>query len=96
MAQNKGRNVKKSSTSVNTRPGQVDTSDRSQRNLSTDVNLRSTLDVIRSTLDAFPRRPVDTRSSQVDTRDLSQGIVLPVWDSVSTHLMGGRHTPESL
>ncbi|MQL80053.1 hypothetical protein Taro_012495 [Colocasia esculenta] len=24
----------------------------------------------------------------VDTRDLSQGIVLPVWDSVSTHLMG--------
>ncbi|MQL70308.1 hypothetical protein Taro_002604 [Colocasia esculenta] len=31
---------------------------------------------------------VDTRSSQVDTRDLSQGFVLPVWDSVSTHLMG--------
>ncbi|MQM10179.1 hypothetical protein Taro_043068, partial [Colocasia esculenta] len=31
---------------------------------------------------------VDTESSQVDTRDLSQGIDLPVWDSVSTHLMG--------
>ncbi|MQL86199.1 hypothetical protein Taro_018729, partial [Colocasia esculenta] len=31
---------------------------------------------------------VDTESSQVDTRDLSQGIVLPVWESVSTHLMG--------
>ncbi|MQM14623.1 hypothetical protein Taro_047554 [Colocasia esculenta] len=31
---------------------------------------------------------VDTTSSQVDTRDLSQGIVLPVWDSVSTHLKG--------
>ncbi|MQL68072.1 hypothetical protein Taro_000371 [Colocasia esculenta] len=53
MAQSKGRNVKKRSTSVNTRLGQV-----------------------------------DTGSSQVDTRDLSQGIVLPVWDSVSTHLMG--------
>ncbi|MQL80054.1 hypothetical protein Taro_012496 [Colocasia esculenta] len=25
---------------------------------------------------------------EVDTRDLSQGIDLPVWDSVSTHLMG--------
>ncbi|MQL84950.1 hypothetical protein Taro_017469 [Colocasia esculenta] len=31
---------------------------------------------------------VDTTSSQVDTRDLSQGIDLPVWDSVSTHLKG--------
>ncbi|MQL68807.1 hypothetical protein Taro_001105 [Colocasia esculenta] len=31
---------------------------------------------------------VDTGSSQVDTRDLSQGIVLPVWDSVSTRLLG--------
>ncbi|MQL92493.1 hypothetical protein Taro_025112 [Colocasia esculenta] len=46
MAQSKGRNVKKRSTSVDTSPGQV------------------------------------------DTRDLSQGIDLPVWDSVSTHLMG--------
>ncbi|MQL68333.1 hypothetical protein Taro_000601 [Colocasia esculenta] len=53
MGQNKGRNVKKSSSSVNTSPGQV-----------------------------------DTTSSQVDTRDLSQGIDLPVWDSVSTHLKG--------
>ncbi|MQL83493.1 hypothetical protein Taro_015996 [Colocasia esculenta] len=31
---------------------------------------------------------VDTESSQVDTRDLSQGFVLPVWESVSTHLLG--------
>ncbi|MQL98903.1 hypothetical protein Taro_031614, partial [Colocasia esculenta] len=31
---------------------------------------------------------VDTSPEQVDTRDLSQGIVLPVWESVSTHLMG--------
>ncbi|MQL75654.1 hypothetical protein Taro_008038, partial [Colocasia esculenta] len=31
---------------------------------------------------------VDTEPSQVDTRDLSQGSVLPVWDSVSTHLLG--------
>ncbi|MQL95327.1 hypothetical protein Taro_027992, partial [Colocasia esculenta] len=46
MAQNKGRNVKKSSTSVDTRPGQVDTSNR------------STPDAIRSTLDGSPRGPV--------------------------------------
>ncbi|MQL82459.1 hypothetical protein Taro_014938 [Colocasia esculenta] len=31
---------------------------------------------------------VDTSPGQVDTRDLSQGFVLPVWESVSTHLMG--------
>ncbi|MQL88819.1 hypothetical protein Taro_021394 [Colocasia esculenta] len=31
---------------------------------------------------------VDTRPGQVDTRCLSQGIDLPVWDSVSTHPMG--------
>ncbi|MQL68330.1 hypothetical protein Taro_000602, partial [Colocasia esculenta] len=54
MGQNKGRNVKKSSSSVDTSPGQQ----------------------------------FDTTSSQVDTRDLSQGIDLPVWDSVSTHLKG--------
>ncbi|MQL91125.1 hypothetical protein Taro_023729 [Colocasia esculenta] len=43
--------------------------------------LRSTLNQIVSTLESLPRRPVDSR-------DLSQGIDLPVWDSVSTHLMG--------
>ncbi|MQM01589.1 hypothetical protein Taro_034347, partial [Colocasia esculenta] len=53
MVQNKGRNVKKSSSQVDTSLGQV-----------------------------------DTESSQVDTRDLSQGSDLPVWESVSTHLMG--------
>ncbi|MQL80897.1 hypothetical protein Taro_013358 [Colocasia esculenta] len=31
---------------------------------------------------------VDTTPSQVDTRDLSQGVVLPVWESVSTHPLG--------
>ncbi|MQM13240.1 hypothetical protein Taro_046164 [Colocasia esculenta] len=62
--------VKKWSTSVDTRPGQVDTRDRSQRNMLTSFYLRSTL------------------NQMVDTRDLSQGIDLPVWDSVSTHLMG--------
>ncbi|MQM00889.1 hypothetical protein Taro_033636, partial [Colocasia esculenta] len=77
MAQSKGRNVKKRSTSVDTSPGQVDTRDRSQRNMLTDFHLRSTLNQI-----------VDTTSSQVDTRDLSQGIDLSVWDSVSTHLLG--------
>ncbi|MQL97513.1 hypothetical protein Taro_030202 [Colocasia esculenta] len=40
-----------------------------------------------SSVDTSPGQ-VDTTSSQVDTRDLSQGIDLPVWDSVSTHLMG--------
>ncbi|MQL70425.1 hypothetical protein Taro_002725 [Colocasia esculenta] len=33
-------------------------------------------------------RNVKKSPSQVDTRDLSQGVVLPVWESVSTHLMG--------
>ncbi|MQL94408.1 hypothetical protein Taro_027062 [Colocasia esculenta] len=77
MVQNKGRNVKKSSPSVDTSPGQVDTRVRFQRNKTTGFHLRSTLN-----------QTVDTTSSQVDTRDLSQGIDLPVWDSVSTHLMG--------
>ncbi|MQL97207.1 hypothetical protein Taro_029891 [Colocasia esculenta] len=40
-----------------------------------------------SQVDTSPEQ-VDTESSQVDTRDLSQGFVLPVWESVSTHLMG--------
>ncbi|MQM10416.1 hypothetical protein Taro_043307 [Colocasia esculenta] len=40
-----------------------------------------------SQVDTSPEQ-VDTTSSQVDTRDLFQGIVLQVWDSVSTHLLG--------
>ncbi|MQL93220.1 hypothetical protein Taro_025864 [Colocasia esculenta] len=40
-----------------------------------------------SSVDTSPRQ-VDTESSQVDTRDLSQRFDLPVWESVSTHLMG--------
>ncbi|MQL93302.1 hypothetical protein Taro_025950, partial [Colocasia esculenta] len=51
MAQSKGRNVKKRSSSVDTSPGQVDTRDRSQRNM-------STRDEIRSTLESLPRRAV--------------------------------------
>ncbi|MQL77949.1 hypothetical protein Taro_010369 [Colocasia esculenta] len=39
-----------------------------------------------------PHTGVDTMfqdlRQKVDTRDLSQGIDLPIWDSVSTHLMG--------
>ncbi|MQM23683.1 hypothetical protein Taro_056750, partial [Colocasia esculenta] len=31
---------------------------------------------------------VDTSPEQVDTRDLFHGTVLPVWDSVATHLKG--------
>ncbi|MQM08637.1 hypothetical protein Taro_041493 [Colocasia esculenta] len=34
-----------------------------------------------SQVDTSPEQ-VDTTSSQVDTRDLFQGTVLPVWDSV--------------
>ncbi|MQM21857.1 hypothetical protein Taro_054902, partial [Colocasia esculenta] len=40
-----------------------------------------------SQVDTSPEQ-VDTTSSQVDTRDLFQGTVLQVWDSVSTHLLG--------
>ncbi|MQL75758.1 hypothetical protein Taro_008133 [Colocasia esculenta] len=40
-----------------------------------------------SQVDTSPEQ-VDIESSQVNTRDFSQGIVLPVWESVSTHLMG--------
>ncbi|MQL76487.1 hypothetical protein Taro_008879 [Colocasia esculenta] len=65
MLQALSQKMKKWSTSVNTRPRQVDTRDRSQRNKSTDFYLRSTLDA------------VDTELSQVDTRYLSQGTVLP-------------------
>ncbi|MQM08881.1 hypothetical protein Taro_041739 [Colocasia esculenta] len=110
MAQSKGRNVKKRSTSVDTRPGQVDTSDRSQRNMLTGFHLRSTLNQI-----------VDTKCRQVDTRWLSQKACFAVWDMLSTlnHLRStletspkelicqsgivcqhtswvGRHTPDSL
>ncbi|MQL93469.1 hypothetical protein Taro_026113 [Colocasia esculenta] len=59
-----------------------------KRSSSVDTSPGSTPNADRSTLDGSPRRPVDTESSQVDTRDLSQGFVLPVWESVSTHLMG--------
>ncbi|MQM16006.1 hypothetical protein Taro_048956, partial [Colocasia esculenta] len=42
-------------------------------------------------------RNVDTESSQVDTRDLSQGIEFQVWDSVSTHLKGrSTHSKNSV
>ncbi|MQL71389.1 hypothetical protein Taro_003715 [Colocasia esculenta] len=50
--------MKKWSTSVDTRPGQVDTRDRSQRNMLTGFYLRSTLNYIVSTLESLPRRPV--------------------------------------
>ncbi|MQL91529.1 hypothetical protein Taro_024145 [Colocasia esculenta] len=65
------QNMKNWSTSVDTKLGQGDTRDRSQRNKSTGFYLRSTPNSIRSTLDASPRE-----------------LFCPVWDSVSTHLMG--------
>ncbi|MQL85131.1 hypothetical protein Taro_017649 [Colocasia esculenta] len=43
--------------------------------------LEEQLASIQEAIDVYPQL-------DVDTRDLSQGIVLPVWDSVSTHLMG--------
>ncbi|MQM14463.1 hypothetical protein Taro_047391 [Colocasia esculenta] len=80
---------------VDTKCRQVDTRWLSQKACFSDGQSRSTRDDIRSTLESLPRRAVcclghgvDTESSQVNTRDLSQGIDLPVWDSVSTHLMG--------
>ncbi|MQL97634.1 hypothetical protein Taro_030330, partial [Colocasia esculenta] len=69
MLQALSQKMKKWSTSVDTRPGQVDTRDRSQRNKSTDF-------YIRSTLESLPRRPFDTELSQVDTRCLSQGTIM--------------------
>ncbi|MQL99237.1 hypothetical protein Taro_031958, partial [Colocasia esculenta] len=77
MLQALRQRMKKWSTSVDTRPGQVDTRDRSQRNMLTGFYLRSTPNAIRSTLESLPRRPVDTTQSQVDTRWLFQGTVLP-------------------
>ncbi|MQL77507.1 hypothetical protein Taro_009917 [Colocasia esculenta] len=50
--------MKKWSSSVDTRPGQADTRDRSQRNMLTGFNLRSTLNQMVSTLESLPRRPV--------------------------------------
>ncbi|MQL83905.1 hypothetical protein Taro_016401 [Colocasia esculenta] len=62
MAQSKGRNVKKSSTSVNTRPGQVDTKWNqvdtrwlSQKACFAVWDSRSTRDHLRSTLETSPR-----------------------------------------
>ncbi|MQL86324.1 hypothetical protein Taro_018860 [Colocasia esculenta] len=55
MLQALSQKMKKWSTSVDTRPGQVDTRDRSQRNISTGLYIRSTLNYLRSTLDASPR-----------------------------------------
>ncbi|MQM15023.1 hypothetical protein Taro_047959 [Colocasia esculenta] len=99
MLQALSQKMKKWSTSVDTRPGQVDTRDRSQRNKSTDFYLsqvdtrepsqkayfsvgysRSTLNYLKSTLDASPKE-----------------LFCPVWDSVSTHRMGrSTHTGNSV
>ncbi|MQL92789.1 hypothetical protein Taro_025423 [Colocasia esculenta] len=48
MLQALRQRMKKWSTSVDTRPGKVDTSDRSERNKSIDCYSRSTLDGIRA------------------------------------------------
>ncbi|MQM13171.1 hypothetical protein Taro_046095 [Colocasia esculenta] len=66
MAQSKGRNVKKRSTSVDTSPGQVDTRvdtkcrqvdtrEPSQKACFTVWDMVSTLDHLRSTLETSPR-----------------------------------------
>ncbi|MQL76140.1 hypothetical protein Taro_008520 [Colocasia esculenta] len=84
MVQNKGRNVKKR-TNIFCK-GSVDTTilgvDTMVQNKGRNVKKSP------SQVDTSPEQKVDTESSQVDTRDLSQGFVLPVWESVSTHLMG--------
>ncbi|MQM08673.1 hypothetical protein Taro_041533 [Colocasia esculenta] len=58
MLQALRQKMKKWSSSVDTRPGQVDTRDRSQRNMQTCFYLRSTLNQMVSTLESLPRRPV--------------------------------------
>ncbi|MQM23059.1 hypothetical protein Taro_056120 [Colocasia esculenta] len=58
MFQAPRQKMKKWSTSVDTRPGQVDTRDRSQRNMLTGFYRRSTLNQIVLTLESLPRRPV--------------------------------------
>ncbi|MQM15422.1 hypothetical protein Taro_048368 [Colocasia esculenta] len=79
---------------VDTKSDSVDTRWLSQKACFSDGYLRSTANAGRSTLDGSPRRPVYQMAKAgrhemiSDTRDLSQGIVLQVWDSVSTHLMG--------
>ncbi|MQM22289.1 hypothetical protein Taro_055339 [Colocasia esculenta] len=55
MAQSKGRNVKKRSTSVDTRPGQVDTRWLSQKACFAVWDSKSTRDHLRSTLETSPR-----------------------------------------
>ncbi|MQL72952.1 hypothetical protein Taro_005279, partial [Colocasia esculenta] len=74
MAQSKGRNVKKRSSSVDTRPGQVDTRDSFQRTHQAGLDSVSTLDSVVSTLETFSRRPslqiciycpVEARTSRV-------------------------------
>ncbi|MQL81388.1 hypothetical protein Taro_013848 [Colocasia esculenta] len=86
MAQSKGRNVKKRSTSVDTSPGQVDTKCRqvdtrwlSQKTCFAVWGMVSTLNHLRSTLETSPRE-LFCQSGTV-CRHTS-------W--------AGRHTPESL
>ncbi|MQM16797.1 hypothetical protein Taro_049758 [Colocasia esculenta] len=55
MLQALSQNMKNWSTSVDTRPGQVDTRGRSQRILFTVWDMVSTLDHLRSTLETSPR-----------------------------------------
>ncbi|MQL85058.1 hypothetical protein Taro_017573 [Colocasia esculenta] len=105
MAQRKDRNVKKRSTSVDTSPGQVDTRDRSQRNMLTGFYLRSTLNQIVSTLESLPRRPifqmakdmVSTLDHLRSTLETSPRELICQSGTVCRHTSwAGRHTPESL
>ncbi|MQL80631.1 hypothetical protein Taro_013071 [Colocasia esculenta] len=55
MLQALSQKMKKWSSSVDTRPSQVDTRGRSQRTMFTDWDRVSTLDHLRSTLETSPR-----------------------------------------
>ncbi|MQL70884.1 hypothetical protein Taro_003206 [Colocasia esculenta] len=96
--------MKKWSTSVDTRPGQVDTRDRSQRNILTGFYLRSTRDDIRSTLESLPRRPVFQMAKAGRHEMISGRHYMPLpgncfaqSGTVCRHTSwAGRHTPESL
>ncbi|MQL93199.1 hypothetical protein Taro_025841, partial [Colocasia esculenta] len=94
MLQALSQKMKKWSSSVDTRPSQVDTRGISQRTMFTD----------RSTLDACPRRPVLPDWDSVSTLDhlrstleTSPRELFCLSGTVCRHILwAGRHTPETL
>ncbi|MQL79322.1 hypothetical protein Taro_011759, partial [Colocasia esculenta] len=87
MLKTLSQNMKNWSTSVDTKPGQVDTRDRSQRNKSTSINL-SQVDTREPSQKAcfsadYGRSTLLNLRSTLDASP--RELFCPVWDSVSTH-----------